>query len=117
MKLAIIGSRNLQINNIEQYITDAVTEIVSGGAKGIDSCAGEFALSKGIAFKEFLPDYKKYGKAAPVIRNKEIVNYSDAILAFWDGKSRGTKNVIDYCKKSNKPLHIIILPTGEASSK
>lgn len=117
MKLAIIGSRNLQINNIEQYITDAVTEIVSGGAKGIDSCAAEFALSKGIAFKEFLPDYKKHGKAAPVIRNKEIVNYSDAILAFWDGKSRGTKNVIDYCNKTGTPLRVIILPADEASSK
>ena len=117
MKLAIIGSRNLQINNIEQYITDAVTEIVSGGAKGIDSCAAEFALSKGIAFKEFLPDYQKHGRAAPIIRNKEIVSYCDAVLAFWDGKSHGTKNVIDYCNKTDTPLHVIILPADEASSK
>ena len=117
MKLAIIGSRNLQINNIEQYITDDITEIVSGGAKGIDSCARDFALSKGIALKEFLPDYKKYGRAAPIVRNKEIVNYSDTVLAFWDGKSHGTKNVIDYCKNNNKPIRIVILPSDKNSDK
>ena len=117
MKLAIIGSRNLQVNNIDQYITDDITEIVSGGAKGIDNCARGFALAKGITLKEFLPDYKKYGRAAPIVRNKEIVNCSDTVLAFWDGKSHGTKNVIDYCKKSNKPIRIVILPSDKSSDK
>ena len=111
MKLAIVGSRNLHITDLEHYITADVTEIVSGGAKGIDSSAHVFATSKGIPLKEFLPDYNKYGRSAPIIRNKEIVDYSDAVLAFWDGNSKGTKSVIDYCKKQNKPLRIVIINT------
>lgn len=109
MKLAIVGSRNLHITNLEHYITADVTEIVSGGAKGIDSCARVFATSKGIPLKEFLPDYNKYGRSAPIIRNKEIVDYSDAVLTFWNGNSKGTKSVIDYCKKQDKPVRIVII--------
>lgn len=106
MKLAIIGSRSLQITDLQHFIPDDVTEIVSGGAKGIDCCARSFAVSHGIAYKEFLPDYKKYGKAAPIVRNKKIADYADTVLAFWDGKSKGTKSVIDYCRKTNKRLSI-----------
>ena len=109
MKLAIIGSRNLKINNLEKYIPEGVTEIVSGGAKGIDACAKSFAKEKGISYKEFLPEYSRYGKAAPIIRNKKIVDYADEVLAFWDGKSRGTKSVISYYKDADKNITIIML--------
>ncbi len=108
MKIAIIGSRNLVIENLERYISDECTEIVSGGAVGIDSCAADYAKAHGLRLTEFLPDYSKYGRAAPIVRNKSIVDYADEVLAFWDGKSRGTKSVISYCEKMKKPCSIIL---------
>ena len=107
MKLAVIGSRNLVIENLEDYISDKVTEIVSGGAKGIDCCAAEFAEKRGLKLTEFLPEYQRYGRAAPIKRNEQIVDYADEVLAFWDGSSKGTFWVIKYCEKTNTPFRII----------
>ena len=109
MKLAIIGSRKLNVENIGDYIPSGVMEIVSGGAKGIDTLAAQYARDKGIVLTEFLPDYARYGRGAPIVRNKQIVEYADAVLAFWDGTSRGTKFMIDYCKKNNKQVIIHML--------
>ncbi len=75
MKIAIVGSRNLKVNNLRKYLPKNVTEIVSGGARGVDTSAKE---------------------------------YADAVIAFWDGKSKGTKYVIDRCKKVNKDIKIYV---------
>lgn len=104
MKVAIIGSRTITIENLENYIPEGTTEIVSGGAKGVDSCAKLFAESNNLKYTEFLPEYKKYGRAAPIKRNYKIVEYADIIIALWDGISKGTKSVIDYCKKNGKEI-------------
>ncbi len=106
MKVAIIGSRTITIENLENYIPEGTTEIVSGGAKGVDTCAKLFAERNNIAYTEFLPDYKKYGRAAPIKRNYQIVEYADVIIALWDGTSRGTKSVIDYSNKAGKKVQI-----------
>ncbi|MBR4282426.1 MAG: hypothetical protein IKT35_01795 [Clostridia bacterium] len=106
MKVAIIGSRNLFFNDFKKYIPETTTEIVSGGAKGIDQCAKRYAINNGIKLTEFLPKYELYGRIAPLKRNIEIINYSDIVIAFWDGKSRGTKFVIDNCKKMNKDVRV-----------
>lgn len=97
MKVAVIGSRTLKIDNLGDYIPQNTTEIISGGAKGIDSCAREYALSHNIRLTEILPDYARYGKGAPLKRNITIIQSADIVLTFWDGKSRGTKFVIDKC--------------------
>ena len=107
MKIAIIGSRNVSISDIGRYIS-STDEIVSGGAAGVDTCAAEYANKNGIRIKEFLPQYERYGKAAPIVRNKEIVDYADKIIAFWDGSSKGTLSVIKYAQKKGKPCKIII---------
>jgi len=107
MKIAIVGSRNVVVKNLEQYVSDA-DEIVSGGAKGVDTCAAEYTSSHSIKLTEILPDYKRYGRAAPIVRNHEIVDYADEIIAFWDGKSNGTLSVINYAQKTNKKLSIIL---------
>lgn len=106
MKVAVIGSRSLSIDNIGKYLPENTTEIVSGGAKGIDTIAAEYAKSKGIPLTEFLPDYKLYKRGAPLKRNIQIIEYSDTVVAFWDGKSHGTKYVIDQCHKMGKPIQV-----------
>ena len=63
---------------------------------GVDTIAKLFALENGIKYIEFLPNYQKYGRRAPIVRNYQMVDYGDSILAFWDGESRGTKSVINY---------------------
>lgn len=108
MKVAIIGSRNLGVIGLENCLPENVTEIVSGGAKGIDTCAREYANANGIKLTEFLPNYKRYGRGAPMKRNLEIIAYADFVLAFWDGKSRGTKYVIDNCKKQGVPIKVYL---------
>ena len=110
MKVAVIGSRGLTVSDLEKYLPEDTTEIVSGGAKGIDSCAKEYALAHNITLTEFLPDYKRYGRgAAPLKRNLEIIEYADIVLAFWDGKSKGTKYVIDNCEKNGVEVKIYII--------
>lgn len=107
MKIAIVGSRNVTVSDIGKYISNA-EEIVSGGAVGVDCCAAEYAKKNGIRLTEFLPQYERYGRAAPIVRNKEIVDYSDKIIAFWNGNSKGTLSVITYAQKTGKPCEIII---------
>ena len=108
MKVAVIGSRELKVNNLEKYLPKEVTEIVSGGARGIYTSAREYALKNNIKLKEFLPEYEKYGRSAPLKRNIQIIDYADMVLAFWDGKSKGTKFVIDNCKRIGKRVRIFI---------
>ena len=115
MKLAIIGSRNLTVEHLEQYLYPEVCEIVSGGAKGIDACAAQYAKEHGLTLTVFLPEYERYGKGAPLKRNQAILDYADAVLAFWDGRSRGTKWVIDRCAKMGKEVHVILLDCFENS--
>ena len=107
MKVALIGSRSILNADIGAYISDK-DEIVSGGAVGIDSCVAEYAKKNGLKLTVFLPQYERYGRAAPIMRNKKIVDYADKIIAFWDGKSKGTLSVIKYAKKVGKPCDIIL---------
>ena len=109
MRVAVIGSRGLRVDDLENYLPPETTEIVSGGAKGIDACAREYALRRGLKLTEYLPEYSRYGRAAPLKRNITIIENADLVLAFWDGRSRGTRYVIDNCKKRNIPLKIYIL--------
>lgn len=107
MKLAIIGSRNIQNFDLSFVVPTSTTEIISGGAKGVDTIARRFAETRGLKITEFLPEYSKYGKSAPIIRNKMIVNNADAILAIWDGSSRGTAFTIDLAQKQGKQVIIV----------
>ena len=108
MKLAIIGSRSLTNLPLDQYVPEDTEEIVSGGAVGADTCAAEYARRMGLKLTKFLPQYERYGRAAPIVRNKEIVDYADRILAFWDGTSKGTQSVIRYAQEKGKPCKVIL---------
>ena len=110
MKIAVVGSRKINWLNLDGYLTDA-EEIVSGGAAGVDSCAADYARANGIKLTIFLPQYNLYGRAAPIVRNKKIVDYADKIVVFWDGISKGTFSVIKYAEKAGKPCKIIRIST------
>ena len=107
MKLAIIGSRGLHVEDLSQYVSENVTEIVSGGAKGIDSDAEAYAKANNIKLTVFKPDYESYKRGEPIVRNKLIVDCADEVLAFWDGNSKGTLSVIEYCRKQGKKITVI----------
>lgn len=108
MKVAVIGSRGLSVSDLGRYLPENTTEIVSGGAKGVDTSARKYALD-GIKLTEFLPEYTRFGRSAPLKRNITIIEYSDIVIAFWDGKSRGTKFVIDNCRKLGVEVRVYIM--------
>jgi len=113
MKLLIVGSRNF--NNLKLMISEYtkltqkynITEIVSGGAKGADLLGEQIAKLFKLKVIRFLPDWNKYGKKAGILRNIEMGDYCDIALIFWDGKSKGTKHMIDYLKKINKKFILV----------
>ncbi len=111
MKLAVVGSRGLVVENIGDYL-DGAEEIVSGGAVGVDRCAAEHAKINKIKLTEFLPEYSRYGRAAPIVRNKKIVDYTDKVVVFWDGSSKGSLSVIKYAERIGKPCEVVIFPQG-----
>jgi hypothetical protein len=112
MKLAIIGSRAIENLDLNEYIKEKPDVIISGGAKGIDTIAWEWALKNNIEIIVHRPNYNKDGKWAALKRNDIIINEADKIIAFWNGKSTGTKYVIEKAKKINKPLEIILIHEG-----
>lgn len=81
---------DIKLSNIYEPI-----EIVSGGARGADALGERYAKDRGYELRRFPADWNKYGKRAGYLRNVQMANYADALLAFWDGKSRGTKNMIE----------------------
>lgn len=111
MKCAVIGSRELTVEYSGKYLPNEVTEIVSGEARGIDTCAANYAKKHKIKLTEFLPDYTRYGRKAPLVRNLQIISYADCVLAFWDGQSRGTKFVIEQCKNQHKKITVYVKHT------
>lgn len=113
MKIAVIGSRTfndaalLEKTLLEKLDINAVTTLVSGGAKGADSLAEAFAAKHGLTVQIFKPDWKQFGRGAGIIRNKEIIAAADQVIAFWDGKSKGTLSSINIAKKLCKPLVLV----------
>ena len=109
MKLLIVGSRTITNFDLTGHIPEETDLIISGGAKGVDTIAEQYADSHGIEKLIILPKYEKFGKAAPIKRNEEMVELADTVLVIWDGKSRGTKYTLNYAKKKNKKIVEITL--------
>ena len=108
LKLGVVGSRTFTDYDYMKNILDyfEIKCIISGGAKGADSLAKRYAIENNIDYKEFPAEWDKYGKSAGYKRNEQIVEAADEIMAFWDGKSKGTKHSLDIAKRINKPVHI-----------
>ncbi len=109
MKIAVVGSRTITDVSLDSLIPPQCTEIVSGGARGVDTCARDFAQAHGLKLTEFYPDYDRFGRSAPLKRNDLIVAHADMVLAFWDGVSHGTIYTLKQCKKQGKPYRVFRL--------
>lgn len=106
----ICGSRSITDLSIGRYIhPKEVGQVVHGGAIGVDTLAEQWAKNNNIESIIFPPNYEVYGKRAPLVRDKEMVDYADLVIAFWDGQSHGTKYVIDYCKNIGRKcvVHLV----------
>ena len=111
MIVGVVGSRNLRIQELGRYLPQGVTGIVSGGARGIDSDAKQYAVDNRIAYTEYSPDYARYRKGAPLRRNLQIIENCDIVCAFWDGQSRGTEYTIRVCKEKSIPILVFLIQT------
>ncbi len=121
VKLCIAGSRHLPFNPTLDDIHDAIdrmlaehdiipSEIVSGCAKGVDRAGIEWANAVGLPVKPFAVtprDWQRYGKSAGPRRNAEMAKYADALLAFHDGKSPGTADMIQQMRHRKKPVRVV----------
>jgi|SRR5581483_407285 len=117
MKVIIAGSRDIEDWAV---VADAIrksgfefTEVVSGGARGVDHVGEALARLHHMPVKVFPADWKKFGRAAGPYRNTEMAKYADALVAVWDGKSPGTRHMINQMKSLNKPVYVHIHERNE----
>ena len=111
MKVAVVGSRSVSAGH---YLTlcgilpIGVSTIISGGAKGADALAKRYAQENHLFYEEYVPDYSRYGRGAPLQRNRQIVDRADYVIVLWDGKSQGAAYIIKYCMECGKPIRVKI---------
>lgn len=106
---AIVGSREFgNLAAVRDFVAGLPkdAEVISGGARGVDRVAFDCAFAYGLRALEIPAEWDRHGKAAGFIRNKELVERADVVVAFWDGKSRGTKHTIDLARKAGKEVHV-----------
>ena len=114
MKLIIAGSRDIEnplyIDSNMKIITSKYgipNEIIHGGAKGPDTHGKKWAERKNIKTNKFVPKWNEYGRSAGPIRNSEMAQYGDVLLAIWDGESSGTKDMIEKALDSGIDIHVV----------
>ena len=114
MKVIIAGSRegftyqDVVTAMFNCGFTSEVTEVVSGGARGVDRLGETWAAYNDVPVKQFIPDWDGLGKKAGHVRNRDMGDYSDALIALWDGKSKGTKGMIEYAEKKGLKVYVYL---------
>lgn len=113
MRVIIAGSRKFENYRLLEHKCDNIlknvkdVEIVSGGAYGADRYGEMYSVERGHKLKRFLADWDQHGKKAGMLRNIEMAEYADALIAFWDGKSAGTKHMIEEAKARGLKVRVI----------
>ncbi|AUO79153.1 hypothetical protein [Salinibacter phage M8CRM-1] len=110
MKVIVAGSRSITSQDmVDRAIEESgfsVSVLVSGGARGVDRMGEKWAESQPIPYLVYPADWGEHGKSAGYIRNAEMAEWADALVAVWDGKSRGTKHMIETAHKSDMPIFV-----------
>lgn len=113
MKTIIAGSRNITgYHQVTKAVEDSgfqITEVVSGGANGVDKLGERLAKASLLPCKVFAADWNKYGKRAGYVRNSEMAEYAEALIAVWDGKSRGTDHMIRTARVQGLKVFVMIV--------
>lgn len=112
-KVIIAGSRNFHLYNLlketmDYYLSNIEDEItvVCGKARGADILGEKYAIERGYNITYYPANWDKYGKRAGMLRNEEMAKNADALVAFWDGESKGTKNMIAIAQKYNLKIRV-----------
>ena len=112
MRTIIAGSRTIEDYSVLLRSLNKCgftpTLILCGGANGADSLGERYALDSDIPIEYFLADWDNYGKSAGYIRNKKMAENAQALIALWDGKSKGTKHMIDLAEEFNLTTYVRI---------
>lgn len=110
MKVIIAGSRNITsyAEVLKAIILSGfnITEVVSGRASGVDQLGEKWAKESNIPIKTFSPNWKELGRSAGILRNEDMGDYAEALIAIWDGQSRGTQHMIAFMSDRKKPVFI-----------
>lgn len=116
VRVIITGSRNANPFVARKLISDRLFElpvdstIVHGGARGVDRMAGQEAQKLGLLVEEHPADWDRHGKSAGFVRNQEMLDTgADLVLAFWDGRSNGTRHTIEIAERAGIPVEVISL--------
>ena len=116
MKVIIAGSRGItDFALMEQAVSESqfeITEVVSGGACGVDQLGERWAREHDVAIRQFLPDWHTHGKSAGFIRNDLMVKYADALIVLWDGASRGTKHTLEQAQRKGILIYLMRTDAG-----
>lgn len=116
MKVIVAGSRGIEDPEVVYRAIEEspfpVTEIVSGTANGPDTYGETWAMLHDIPVKRMPARWDKYGKSAGIKRNERMAAYADALVAVWDGKSRGTKHMIQEAQDADIPTHVVKVVDG-----
>jgi hypothetical protein len=116
LKVIIAGGRDFNDYNLLKLKVDKILSqkkithkifILSGNARGADSLGEQYAKENSLEIIKFPADWSTYGKQAGMKRNVEMANEADALIAFWDGNSHGTKHMIDIATKKGLLVRII----------
>lgn len=113
-KVIIAGGRDFNdykklkkcCNNILKNVDDEI-EIICGGAIGADSMGALYGKEMGYKIKYFIPDWNNLGKKAGILRNCDMADYADALIAFWNNSSKGTRHMIEYARKNELKIRVI----------
>jgi len=108
MKVAVIGSRSF---NSYSFLADklagfSISCVVSGGARGADSLGARYALECGLPLQVFVPNYSRFGRSAPLVRNRSVVGCVQLVVAFWDGRSPGTAHALGLARRLGLPCRV-----------
>ena len=117
MKVIIAGSRHLKCKDLIfkklDEMKDMIDEVVCGEAIGADSIGKEWAIKNKIKVKSFPAEWDKYGRVAGPIRNMDMGDYADYLIAFWDGSSTGTKHMFTYMQQIGKHGEVVLIKHGK----
>lgn len=116
MKTIVAGSRECQSPKVVKEAMMGcdwdISEVVSGTARGVDQLGEAVAKSLGLPVARFPADWATLGKRAGYVRNEQMADYAQALCAIWDGKSAGTKNMIEIATRKGLKVHVVVYMDG-----